>query len=63
MFLCGNDAGAKAVAAGLAKELGWGVEDVGTARAGHAIEALCQLWCADGFLHNDWAHAYAVLRP
>jgi len=63
MFICGNDAGAKSVAAGLAKELGWGVEDVGTARAGHALEALCQLWCADGFLHNDWAHAYAVLRP
>lgn len=63
MFVCGNDPGAKAVAAGLARELGWGVEDVGTARAGHAVEALCQLWCAAGFLHNDWAHAYAVLRP
>jgi predicted dinucleotide-binding enzyme len=63
MFLCGDDAGAKAVAASLAKELGWGVEDVGTSAAGHALEALCQIWCAAGFLHNDWAHAFAVLRP
>ena len=63
MFVCGNDAEAKGVAGDLAKALGWSVEDVGSAAAGHAIEALCQLWCAPGFLRNDWAHAYAVLRP
>ena len=63
MFICGNDAEAKGVATDLSKALGWNVEDVGTAAAGHAIEALCQLWCAPGFLRNDWAHAYAVLRP
>jgi len=63
MFLCGNDADAKSVAAKLAAELGWNVEDVGSARAGHALEALCQIWCAPGFLRNDWAHAFAVLRP
>jgi predicted dinucleotide-binding enzyme len=63
MFICGNDADAKGVAGDLAKALGWNVEDVGTAAAGHAIEALCQLWCAPGFLRNDWMHAYAVLRP
>jgi hypothetical protein len=63
MFICGNDADAKAVAAKLAAALGWNVEDVGSARAGHALEALCQIWCAPGFLRNDWAHAFAVLRP
>jgi predicted dinucleotide-binding enzyme len=63
MFLCGNDTDAKAVAAKLAASLGWNVEDVGSARAGHALEALCQIWCAPGFLRNDWAHAFAVLRP
>lgn len=63
MFLCGNDAGAKAQAAQLAKQLGWNVEDVGTAAAGHAVEALCQIWCAPGFVSNDWMHAFAVLRP
>lgn len=63
MFICGNDAAAKATAKQLAGELGWGCEDSGSARAGHALEALCQIWCAAGFLHNDWAHAFAVLRP
>jgi predicted dinucleotide-binding enzyme len=63
MFVCGNDAGAKDTAAALAKELGWDTEDVGPAALGHAVEALCQLWCAPGFLRNDWAHAYAVFRP
>jgi predicted dinucleotide-binding enzyme len=63
MFVCGNDAGAKATAAALAKELGWDTEDVGPAALGHAVEALCQLWCAPGILRNDWAHAYAVFRP
>jgi hypothetical protein len=24
---------------------------------------LCQLWCAAGFLRNDWTHAFAWLRP
>lgn len=63
MFICGDDAEAKAVAAQLSAQLGWAVEDVGGAAAGHPVEALCQLWCAPGFLRNDWAHAYAVLRP
>lgn len=63
MFICGDDAGARAVAAKLSGELGWNVEDVGPAGMGHALEALCQLWCAPGFQRNDWAHAFAVLRP
>lgn len=63
MFICGNDAEAKATAAGLAESLGWAAEDVGPAGMGHALEALCQIWCAPGFLRGDWAHAYAMLRP
>lgn len=63
MFICGDDAAAKQTAGELARALGWNVEDVGTSAAGHAVEALCQLWCVPGFLANDWAHAFAVLRP
>lgn len=63
MFLCGDDAGAKATVAALVAELGWQPEDVGGSEAGHAVEALCQVWLAPGFLRNDWAHAFAVLRP
>lgn len=63
MFLCGDDPEARRVAAGLCEALGWQPQDVGAAALGHAVEALCQLWCAPGFAHGDWAHAYAVLRP
>jgi predicted dinucleotide-binding enzyme len=63
MFICGDDAAAKGVVAGLCAELGWVAEDVGTSAAGGPVEALCQLWCAAGFLRNDWAHAFAWLRP
>ncbi len=62
MFICGNDAAAKATVAGLLAEVGWDVEDVGGAVGAGPIEALCQLWCAPGFLRNDWAHAFAVLK-
>lgn len=62
MFICGNDADAKATVTALLEEVGWDAEDVGGAAAAGPIEALCQLWCAPGFLRNDWAHAFKVLR-
>jgi predicted dinucleotide-binding enzyme len=62
MFICGDDADAKAVATGLLAEVGWDAEDVGGVAMGGPIEALCQLWCAPGFLKNDWFHAFKVLR-
>jgi predicted dinucleotide-binding enzyme len=63
MFLCGDDAAAREAVAGLCAQLGWQAEDVGTSAAGGPVEALCQLWCAAGFLRNDWTHAFAWLRP
>lgn len=63
MFICGDDAAAKATVGALLGELGWSTEDVGASSLGHAVEALCQLWCAPGFARNDWAHAFAMLRP
>lgn len=63
MFICGNDAGAKAQTAKILEQFGWEAIDVGGAELGHAVEALCILWCAPGFLRNDWAHAFKWLRP
>ena len=63
MFICGNDATAKAQVSALLDGFGWDVEDVGTVKGARAIEPLCQLWCAPGFLRNDWVHAYKVLKP
>lgn len=62
MFICGDDAAAKAVVTDLLAEVGWDAEDVGGAAMGGPVEALCQLWCAPGFLRGDWAHAFKVLR-
>jgi 8-hydroxy-5-deazaflavin:NADPH oxidoreductase len=41
---------------------GWDTVDVGGVELARPIEALCILWCAPGFLHNDWAHAFKYLR-
>jgi hypothetical protein len=62
MFICGDDADAKATVTSLLDEVGWDAEDVGSAAMGGPVEALCQLWCAPGFLRGDWSHAFKVLR-
>jgi hypothetical protein len=62
MFICGNDAAAKSVVAGLTEQLGWEVADMGGVAAARAIEPLCMLWCIPGFLRNEWSHAFKLLR-
>jgi len=61
MFICGNDAGAKQEVSGLLEKWGWQSVDMGGVEVARPIEALCQLWCAPGFLKNDWKHAFAWL--
>ncbi len=62
MFICGNDAGAKEMAAGILDQFGWEVEDMGCVEGARAIEPLCILWCIPGFLRNEWAHAFKLLK-
>ena len=62
MFICGNDAGAKATTAKILDEFGWETADMGTVEAARAIEPLCMLWCIPGFLRNEWTHAFKLLR-
>ena len=62
MFICGNDEAAKKEVTKILDEFGWETEDMGAAEGARAIEPLCILWCIPGFLQNDWAHAYKVLR-
>ena len=63
MFICGNNADAKAKATQILNQFGWDVEDMGSAVAARAIEPLAILWCIPGFLRNDWSHAFKMLRP
>lgn len=62
MFICGNDAGAKQEVTAILDTFGWQSVDVGGVEAARPVEALCQLWCAPGFLRNDWKHAFAWLQ-
>ena len=62
MFIAGDDAGAKSVAAQLLAEVGWDVADMGGAVAARAIEPLAMLWCIPGFRENSWMHAFKLLR-
>lgn len=62
MFICGNDAGAKATTAKILDQFGWETADMGTVEAARAIEPLAILWCIPGFAKNEWAHAFKLLR-
>jgi predicted dinucleotide-binding enzyme len=62
MFICGNDAAAKADVKRILDKFGWETDDLGAAEAARAIEPLCILWCIPGFLQNDWMHALKMLR-
>lgn len=62
MFICGNDQPAKQLVTRLLDQLGWETEDMGGAEAARAIEPLCMLWCIPGFRHNQWTHAFKLLK-
>jgi 8-hydroxy-5-deazaflavin:NADPH oxidoreductase len=62
MFICGNNEGAKKAVGGILEQFGWEAADMGGAEAARAIEPLCMLWCIPGFLHNQWTHAFKLLR-
>lgn len=62
MFICGNDAQAKAVVGDILHGFGWDAEDMGGVEAARAIEPLCMLWCAPGFIRNQWSHAFKLLK-
>jgi len=62
MFICGNDASAKAEAKRLLAAFGWDVADMGKVEAARAIEPLCILWCIPGLSGGGWSHAFKLLR-
>ena len=62
MFICGNDEAAKATVTNILDAFGWETEDMGNVEAARAIEPLCILWCIPGILHNQWNHAFKLLK-
>lgn len=62
MFICGDHDEAKATVTSILHTFGWEVEDMGAVQSARAIEPLCILWCLPGFLHNQWSHAFKLLK-
>lgn len=62
MFICGNDTAAKQTVTDILTSFGWETEDMGAVTAARAIEPLCILWCIPGFVHNQWTHAFKLLK-
>lgn len=62
MFICGNDADAKAQVSAILDQFGWHVADMGGVQSARAIEPLCMLWCIRGFNDNEWTHAFKLLQ-
>jgi len=62
MFICGNDPGAKNTVMSILTDFGWEAEDMGGVESARAIEPLCILWLIPGFLHNQWNHAFKLLK-
>jgi hypothetical protein len=62
MFICGNSEAAKKQVSGILDQFGWETADMGGLESARAIEPLCMLWCIPGFLHNEWTHAFKLLR-
>ena len=62
MFICGNNDEAKNKVSEIVEKFGFEIEDMGKVESARAIEPLCILWCIPGFLKNEWAHAFKLLK-
>ncbi len=62
MFLCGDDAGAKAVVTRICSEFGWPATDIGGIEGSRILEPLCILWVLYGSKTGSWDHAFKMLR-
>ena len=62
MFICGNNDDAKNKVSEIVEKFGFEIEDMGRVESARAIEPLCILWCIPGFVKNEWAHAFKLLK-
>ncbi|MEM0129822.1 MAG: NAD(P)-binding domain-containing protein [Thermoplasmata archaeon] len=63
MFLCGNDAAAKASVAQILASFGWrSIVDAGGIEASEHLEALCAFWIHLGVTLGDWGIGFRLER-
>jgi predicted dinucleotide-binding enzyme len=62
MFLCGDDDGAKKFVAGICRDFGWGVVDMGEIEAARLIEPLALIYVRNAIRTGKWDYAFKLLR-
>jgi predicted dinucleotide-binding enzyme len=62
MFICGNSEDAKKTVTGILEAFGFDVMDSGSIEASNALEGLCIIWCARGFIEGKWNHTFKLLK-
>jgi predicted dinucleotide-binding enzyme len=62
MFVAGNDDEAKRTVAGILKDFGWDVVDLGGIESARYLEAMCMAWVVYGLRAGTWHHAFKLLR-
>ena len=62
MFICGDRDDAKARVAGIVKDFGWNVVDVGGIESSRYLEGMCLVWVLSAMRGGTWNQAFKLLR-
>lgn len=63
MFICGNDAAAKATVTQILHSFGWSsVVDIGGIEGARELESLCILWVKSALALGNWSMGFRLLR-
>ncbi len=62
MFLAGNDTESKTIVTGILSSWGWPVINLGDINQAYLLEAMAMIWIRYGFLHDQWSHAFKLLK-
>lgn len=63
MFICGDNADAKARTQALVADFGWDTVDIGGIATAHYLEAMCLVWVLSAAPRNRWMQAFKLLTP
>ena len=62
MFICGDDAAARETVAGICREFGWGVVDMGKLEAARLLEPLALIYIRNAIQTGNWNCAFKLLK-
>jgi len=62
MFICGDDPAAKALIAGICRDFGWGVIDMGEIEGARLIEPLAMIYIQNAIRTDCWDYAFKLLK-